>query len=55
MNSKKKKKNENRCLKHSLLVFDCQISCTLLRKTSLICLKIFRDNAIIAYVIVFFR
>ena len=40
-------------MKDSLLVFDYQISCTLLHKTSLICLNIFRDNTIIVYVITF--
>ena len=51
------KKYENRCLKHSLLVFDYQTSCSLLHKASLICLNIliFCDNTITVYVIVFFR
>ena len=48
-----KKKNENGCLKHSLRVFDYQISCTLLHKTLLICLNIFHDNTIIVYMITF--
>ena len=38
-----------------LQVFDYQTSCTLLHKTSLICLNIFHDNTIIVYVRVFFR
>ena len=42
-----KKIYENGFLKVSLLVFDYQISCTLLHKTSLICLTIFCDNTII--------